>query len=217
MAMKYPGLIPVNVNKDAKYSIATRSEPHVVKLIFQVNSGERALLTTDQHQELVDMVDKVKIEHSGTPGGAFYINEFFDVVVPTQGGTAYFAGCYERLLEFDFDGMIVSPRAPIGLSPGDVWPGPHVGAPYTLAGDGYDIRYELRVSPSRTQRARLTDYHNKASVSRLTERLVKVKKKGGRIYINEAGEFFAPVGGEHLYLGPLEDDVWFPAPDVPRP
>jgi hypothetical protein len=75
----------------------------------------------------------------------------------------------------------------------------------------------LRVSPSRTQRARLTDHHDKVSVSRLTKRLAEVKKKGGRIYINEAGEFFAPVGGEHLYLGPLEDDVWFPAPDVPRP
>jgi hypothetical protein len=44
---------------------------------------------------------------------------------------------------------------------------------------------------------------------------------GGRIYINEAGEFFAPTmtmsrNIPYLYLGPLGDDQWFPPPPVDR-
>jgi hypothetical protein len=56
----------------------------------------------------------------------------------------------------------------------------------------------------------------------LAKRLSKVKgSDGGRIYINEALEFFSPVEGrdriDYVYLGSLEEDLWFEPPDVPRP
>jgi len=61
-----------------------------------------------------------------------------------------------------------------------------------------------------------------AAAAALAHRLRSVKGfAGGRIYINEAGEFFAPIPGRsnnlsYLYLGPLGEDQWFPPPDVDR-
>jgi hypothetical protein len=90
-------------------------------------------------------VSPVKLELTGDPGGAFYINEYRDVLVPdTSNGGSVYAGNYTRDLEFDYNGTPITPRPPQGLSPGDPWPGPHVGIRYTLMAGGRDIRYELK-------------------------------------------------------------------------
>lgn len=191
-----------------------------VRLIYRVSERERQLLTTNRHDSLVDMVNKVKLEVTGQRGGAFYINEYFDVVVPTIDRGFFFAGIYEKqVLEFDFDGTILSPRAPQGLRPGNPWPGPHAGIRYTLTAGGDDIKYELE-DGRRREEHRLSD-HGPAAAT-LAHRLRSVKgMAGGRIYINEAGEFFAPMmtmsrNIPYLYLGPLGDDQWFPPPPVDR-
>ena len=111
-----------------------------VRLIYCLSSGEEVLLTTDAHPELVEMVNHVKVEKTGKPGGAFYINEFFDVLVPTTSGGCFFAGTYQGALEFDLgDGQTVGPRAPEGVKPGDAWAGPHVGISYVLKKGRRDI------------------------------------------------------------------------------
>lgn len=217
MAIVYPGLAPSNVNKDAKYSIRTDEGGWVVHLLYRVSDRERALLTTDAHADLVEMVNEVKTEVNGQPGGAFYINEFKDVLVPAD-GECYLAGFYDDLLEFDFDGPVISPRAPEDLEPGDPWLGPHVGIQYTLMAGGNDIKYYLK--RGRIQREeRLSDHVGETNAADLARRLARTKgTQGGRIYINECGEFFTPPGdggSEHLYLGSLGEDLWFPAPDVP--
>ncbi len=154
--------------------------------------------------------------------GAFYINEFFDVLVPTQAGGCFYAGTYEKLLEFDFEGEIISPRPPAGLQPSKPWPGPHVGIRYTLTSGGNDIKYWRQVGPGRIQEHRLSDYAGQPAAAQLANRLRQIKGlEGGRIYINEVGEFFAPTDHgdstvSYVYLGPLEDDLWFSAPDVSR-
>ena len=226
MAIPYPGLRASNVNKDAKYSVvSSRSGGMEVRLIFRVSARERQLLTTDRHDRLVDKVNAVKLEDTGQRGGAFYINEYFDVLVPTVGGGYFFAGTYEKLLEFDMDGTTLSPRAPAGLLPGQPWPGPHAGIKYTLAAGGNDIKYELE-DGRRSVEHRLSDYVSAQAAAALAHRLREVKGgAGGGIYINEAGEFFAPIMGSsatdsrglaYLYLGPLGDDQWFPPPEVER-
>jgi hypothetical protein len=223
MALLYPGLIPSNVNKDAKYSVVTRraSGGMGIRLIYRVSARERALLTTDRHDDLVELVNRVKLEQSAQPGGAFYINEYFDVLVPTQAG-CFYAGTYEKLLEFEFEGGLISPQPPHGLQPGQLWPGPHVGIGYTLAAGGNDIKYWRPVRPGRLEEHRLSDHVGRGAAAQLANRLRQIKgPQGGRVYINEVGEFFAPIdngdnGVSYVYLGPLEDDPWFPAPDVPR-
>jgi len=216
--MRYPGPIPLAPKKDGKYTLLERDGNYGVVLRFQTGTGTKELRPTKEHPKLVEMVNKIKIERSGAPGGQFLINEYFHVVVPTQDSDYLFAGTYETLLEFSHDGEIVSGRAPESLEPGDPWPGPLVGARYTLAAGGADIYYKHEASPGVTKKVNLSDFHPEAAVRALTNRLMAVKgKAGGTICINEAGEFFSPVNGVVLYLGPLGEDVWFPAPDVDGP
>jgi hypothetical protein len=224
VALLYPGPNPSNVSKDAKYSVVSGpADGMVVRLVYRVSDRERELLTTEHHDRLVEMVNLVKIELSGQAGGAFYINEHFDVLVPSQTGDGcYYAGTYERLLQFEFEGGLISPHPPSDLRPGDPWPGPHVGIKYTLAAGGNDIYYRRMTTPTRREDCRLSDCNSPSRAAELANRLATIKgREGGAIYINEAGEFFAPISIDgnltYLYLGPLAESAWFPAPDVPRP
>jgi hypothetical protein len=193
-----------------------------VRLVYRVSNREKALLTTDRHDELVEIVNQVKLELTGFPGGAFYINEYRDVLVPdTINGGAVYAGNYTRDLEFEYNGTLITPRPPQSMSPGDPWSGPRVGIRYTLMAGGGDIRYELK--SGRTTRERwLSDDVGSRPANKLAHRIARVKgNSGGRFYINEACEMFAPLGGaeggvEYIYLGPLADSAWFDAPDVDR-
>jgi hypothetical protein len=217
--LKYPGYAPSNVAKDAKYSVVHgTSGAHEVRLVYRVSNREKWMLTTDKHEPLVRMVNDVKNAMRSTPGGAFYINEFHDVLVPADDGGVYYAGSYSGTLEFRDGPLVVSPKAPDGLKPGDAWPGPHVGIRYTLMAGAQDIRYELREG-KRSLDVHLSDEVGPSAALALAKRLGSVKgASGGRMYINERMEFFAPVDDAYLYLGNLEDDRWFAAPDgVDRP
>jgi hypothetical protein len=56
----YPGHVPSNVARDAKYSVVWGSEGRMeVRLIYRISGGERVLLTTDRHDELVEMVNEI--------------------------------------------------------------------------------------------------------------------------------------------------------------
>lgn len=219
--MRYPGNWPGNISKDAKCSVAySGGDSMRVRLIYEINNFERELLTTSDHPELVEMVNAVKEEHNHAPGGAFYINEYRHVVVPAGlDNTYYFAGTYEAPLEFDFEGAKLG-AAPRGLKPGDPWVGPHVGIPYTLTAGANDIRYKVDVTPTRERRMHLSEVAGAGAAMKLASRLGRFKgESGGRIYINEARHFFAPLYKdrltEYIYLGELGDDAWFPEPDVP--
>ena len=131
----------MRVSKDAKYSVTTGNE---IKLEFQESKRVRVLLTTTAHERLAEMVNKVKVDELGQPGGAFYINEYRDVLVPDgRGGPCFWAGNYEDdELEFEEGSLFVTPRAPDHLEPGEPWPGPHVGIPYVLSAGALEIGYE---------------------------------------------------------------------------
>jgi hypothetical protein len=210
----YPGYTPLNVAKDAKYSVNTAGE---VRLEYQESARVRFLLSTDRHPDLVEMVNAVKKELTGQAGGAFYINEFKAVLVPDgRGGRCYWAGDYQETLEFRDKELFVSPVAPGGLQPGDVWPGPRVGIKYVLTAGGSDIRYEL-VDGRRREIVLLSDDAGPSAAAR-TARLVAETKgtAGGPFYVNECREAFAPVGGDgsyhYLYVGSLDGLAWFRPP-----
>lgn len=220
MAVPYPGNVPSNVNKDAKYSVVSGRDGYQVRLIVTLSRGVKELLTTDQHPELVEMVNEIKREYNGAPGGAFYINEFYDVLVPTTSDGCFFAGTYQQWLTFDLDGETIGPKAPPGLEPGAKWDGPHVGIRYRLKAGGRDISYDAS-SGTRQEERFLSDAHSPDEAALLARRLARHKgDAGGRIYLNEASEFFSPPsrpGDPYIYLGNLDEDIWFPPPDLPRP
>ena len=215
----YTGNIPSNVAKEAKYSVVHGTRGMEIRLIYGLARGERVLVTTKAHPKLVKMVSDVKEEYRGAPGGAFYINEYGFVLVPAN-DSCYYAGQYDDLLEFEFEGRIISPKAPSGLLPGEVWPGPHVGVSYTLTADGQDVRYRAEVRPNVEKAVQLSDAVGRTGARTLARRLSKYKSGGGRIYINEAREFFAPTRPEDptikTYLGNLGEDEWFPRPTIVR-
>jgi hypothetical protein len=188
-----------------------------VQLQYVLNNTEYALLTTREHTELVEIVNRTKEAVNGSAGGAFYLNEYGHVVVPSTDADYFFGGTYDEQLEFDFDGETISGRPATGVAPGDVWTGPHVGIPYTLNANASDIRYEATFG-STVERRELSGAVGSDQASRLASRLGGYKPSGGRIYINECREFFAPVEGVdgwcYVYLGPLADDAWFPPPDT---
>lgn len=216
MAELYRGYWPTVVAGDAKYHVKWDGR---VELQHWVTPTQMARLPAVGGEALGQLVNKVKHQ----PGGTFYLNEFGHVVVPIwddaeQQRSCYYAGRWDHLLEFRAGDISVSPRPPRGLLPGDQWFGPHVGIPYVLEASGLDIRYDSPVpgQPFLINRVKLSRLTSRSLAERLARRLTQYRGPGGgRIYINEAGAFFAPMNGGPTgfrYLGMLADDAWFPVP-----
>lgn len=220
MLKKYTGNCPKIVNKDAKYRIIKEDGEFVVGIEYRTPFGETWAPTSKQHPELIDMVNAVKIEAQNLPGGQFYINEYKQVIVPTQGGYFY-AGEYQDYLLFSFEGKIISGNGEDfdgnHLLPGKIWSGVHTGIPYILNAGGQDISFEVQLRPKVKLKKQLSNETSLPEAAKLANRLCGVigNFDGGRFYINEFRQMFKPVkdvnGVKYIYLGKLEkDDPWFP-------
>lgn len=211
----FTGLVPSNVSKDAKYGVSVSGD---IRLIYHVSNRVRELLATSDHEDLADMVNRVKMAINGVPGGPFYLNEWGDVLVPGGGGPCYWAGHFDGTLEFRTeDGTTVTPAAPDGLKSGALWVGPHAGIRYVLTAGGQDVKYARKISERRTEVRLLSDDVGRAAARLTAARIASVKgNSGGRFYINEVGEMFGPVSqneyAQFVYIGHLEDSSWFSAP-----
>lgn len=220
---RFRGNCPSNVARDAKYSVRERGGESVVTLQYRTPDGERWLVTNRDHPQLVKMVNAVKIQHRASPKGAFYINEYKQVIVPIGAEKDYYlAGEYEAPLEFEFEGNILSGDAKTfggnPLAAGDEWFGPHPGIPYKLKAGGQDIHYRAQLRADVTKEMFLSTFCGKEEARLLAQRLLEVKGfQGGRFYINEFRQLFAPVAQgrdwKYVYIGKLApEDCWFPKP-----
>lgn len=213
----FRGNRPANVVKAAKYSVVhVTAGKFAIRLIYQHDRYERELMTTSEHPQLVALVNEVKLAKNGAPCGAFYLNEHRQVVVPA-GSEYYLAGSYDQLLEFRDGSKVVSAKPPAELTPGQAWSGPRPGIPYVVAAGGDDLYYEAETAPRRIRRHSLAEIAGKPAARQLAQRLAAHKGHGGgRVYLNEAQAFFAPVNNgeqdyEYRYLGSLDGALWFPA------
>ncbi len=210
----YRGNTSKGIGKDARYTVKLNN---TIELILSGGDGTDNLLTTDVHPELIELVNEAKrVGGSQQGGGGFIINEYRHVLVPTMDGRVLHAGLYTRDLEFRFEEGIVSPVAPPGIRPGNIWPGPHPGSKYTLAASATDVYYDEESTPGTRLRVRLSDHHPAEALSGLLSMCRAVKPNGGAIYLNEAREIFAPVedgeGFRYRYIGHLGEHPWFPEP-----
>ena len=210
----YRGNTSWGVGQDTHYTVKLDG---TIRLVYAVGHNERALLTTDGHPELVEMVNEAKRRGGASQGGGgFLINEFRHVLVPTQTKGVLYAGVYTRDLEFEFEGTTISPVAPSNIRPGQEWPGPHVGIKYTLAASATDVRYDEQTARGTIRRECLKDHHSADALAGLLRMLKAVKPNGGAIYVNEAREIFAPVndgnGYQRRYVGHLGSKPWFAEP-----
>jgi hypothetical protein len=219
---EFTGNCPKNVSRDAKYGVRSSSNGPVVGLVYRTADGEQWHPTTEDHPDLVAMVNAVKTTHGEGPNGPFYINEYGQVIVPAGPDARYYlADEYDGLVEFEFEGNVLSGRG-VGLDgtpiePGEAWTGPHPGIPYVLAAGGDDIHYQSHPRLRVTRKVRLSESVGAAGAREMAERIQAVKGwQGGRFYVNEWGEMFAPVnraaGLSYVYVGHLDllDDLWFP-------
>jgi len=217
----FEGNCPRNVNRDAKYAIRTIGGQAVVALTYLSADGERWLATTSSHEELVEAVNAVKTSMGEGPNGPFYINEHGQVIVPVRDGTYYVArDHYDMPLRFEFEGNVLSGEgvdlAGRALEPGDEWEGPHPGIPYILAAGGGDVYYRAQPRPNVTKNVTLSSYVGEQAARQFAGRVQGVKGwQGGRFYINEWHELFAPVdrgeGLTYVYIGHLEESApWYP-------
>ncbi len=220
----FKGNCPKNVNKDAKYVVRTIDGRQVIALRYLHTNGEQWLATTEDHPALVRMVNAVKTSMGDGPNGPFYINEYQQVIVPVADSTYYSAGEYNESLRFEFEGVTLSGEAVDlngrSLSPDDDWDGPHPGIPYILKAGGSDIYYKANPRPNVTIQVFLSEKVGTGAARSLADRIQAVKgPDGGRFYINEWREMFAPVqeidGYAYRYIGHLDNnDPWFPKPQT---
>lgn len=220
--IRYLWNIPHNVAKDAKYVVRHHHGRLEVALLYRTSHGEEWTVSTADHPDLVRMVNEIKLETTGKPGGTFYINEYRQVIVPAadRSDSYYYAGEYLQDLAFGFEGKVVSSRAADldgrPLKPGDEWLGAHPGIPYVLKAGGNDIAFKRPLRPNVTREELLSRHTSPKEASELARRIQAVKGfQGGRFYINERRHLFCPLyaGGEvsYLYIGDLEPwDPWFP-------
>lgn len=226
MPREFTGNCPRNVSKDARYSVRVAKAPNTyeIGLVYRAQNDEQWKVVSDVHPELVEMVNAVKLKKTHTPGGSFYINEYQQVIVPVTGEDAYYyAGNYDKLLAFDFEGHRISgePTDLAGnpLSPGDIWEGPHVGIPYVLCAGGQDIKYSRELRPNVTKEERLSRVIGPQAARGVAAQIREVKGfSGGRFYVNERRSIFAPMTDgwqvKYLYIGQLDLERWFPAPQI---
>src|SRR5690554_5623978 len=224
--VRFQGNRPSNVNKDAKYSVKHEAGNYVVGIYYKTNDGEIWYPISEDHSELVEMVNEVKIHFTGSPGGAFYINEYRQVLVPCAGeeGDYYLAGEYTNDLVFEFEGKTISGDAvdldgnPI--QPGDPWQGPHPGIPYIFSAGGKDIYYRYNPRPRVEEEVRLSKILGTEKAAKVARWVAEVKgRAGGRFYVNEFQQVFTPQNGDfgvdYIYVGKIENmDNWFPKPHI---
>ena len=213
----YEGNWPSNVNKDAKYSVKSEEGKHVIEVKYRSKTGENWYPTNANHDELVAMINRIKVAVNGVPGGPFYITEFQQVIVPVGSPVKYYyAGPYTTPLEFDIEGHRLSGRAydleggP--LCPGAIWEGIHQGIPYKVSPKG-DIYYENEIRPKVKKEVWLGDSVGEQRARQMASKLMTLMGgfEGGRIYVNEFRQLF--TGMPYKYLGELQDDdPWFPRP-----
>lgn len=216
---RFAGNCPRSVSKDAKYSV----KQNKIGMIYETPDDEIWRATTEEHPELVALVNAVKVAHGNGPMGSFYINEYRQVIVPVIGSSHYYlAGVYDRPLRFEFEGKTLSGE-PIGwdgspLSPGDEWTGPHPGIPYVLAAGGSDIYYSFSPRPNVEKRVKLSKVIGPPAAAEVAAKIRDHKGySGGRFYVNEFRSIFAPIqegyDWRYVYIGELDLTKWFPMPE----
>jgi hypothetical protein len=216
----FTGNCPKNVSRDAKYSVRSSREGPRIHLLYRTSDGEEWRASTGEHEELVEMVNAVKVTMGDAPNGPFYINEFSQVIVPAGPyARYYYADEYHEPIEFWFEGHLLSGRAVDldgrKLEPGEIWTGPHPGIPYVLRAGGGDVYYTSEPRENVTKKVFLSKERDADAAKAFARRIQEVKGwAGGRFYINEFQEMFAPLMGadgiHYVYIGPLDlDEPWF--------
>ncbi|PKK89035.1 MAG: hypothetical protein CVV64_16240 [Candidatus Wallbacteria bacterium HGW-Wallbacteria-1] len=222
----FNGNRPGNVSKDAKYVVRHAEKAPIISLSFRSDEDETWLATTNEHPDLVKMVNDVKLGIGNPPNGSFYINEYKQVIVPAVGTEEYYyAGDYTKTLIFNFEKTTLSGKPVnldgISIKPGQEWNGPHVGIPYVLTAKVDDLYYCYSPRPNVEKKVRLSKKIGPQRAKQVAKSIIDVlgyeSMSGGRIYVNEELAMFKPIADgwnmKYIYVGQVDLNEWFPKPE----
>lgn len=163
------------------------------------------------HTTLVKAVNEVKRKHSAgaRPGGKFRVNEFGQVIVPTEAGGINSAWCVGQVTGwFDFkdpeSGRLFDLRGG-GYRPADPWEKPLIGLRYTMRSDG-TITFESHFEPDSRERLVLrTPSPTLMAVGR------RLRSGGYRMVVNDQRVALAmdETGVRANFIGVVNDANWF--------
>jgi hypothetical protein len=182
--------------------------------------GECLAVDSADTRELVKAVSNAKQILSGDRSGAFLINEFGQVIVPSSdgGGRRLLAGRIEGVLLFsdpfeDEGGIDISYVG--NLKCGDPWPLPYVGCRYNLSSTSQIYFYHMYKGGGRKESPPIQDHL-------LIKSLRQVRRTGGaRFIVNPYGLVLTkrpPKGRwtpaaednwEPVYIGRIRPEAWF--------
>lgn len=218
----WEGFRPTVVAKERKYAI--RFHPRRGWKISVVVPKWKAIYTIfseEDHHDLVSAVNAVSEEFSRAPGGAFYVNEYKQVLKPiieAPGAPgereARYVGEFPSLkFIFKLENQLMDNSDASALKTGDDWPYHKVGIRYTISPVDWRISRQMAVLMGNTIREEpeYLDEHVKDH-SELVSALREVKPNGGIFYANEHGLVFAPTdsGEKFVKIIDISATTWFP-------
>ena len=166
---------------------------------------------SDAVGDLITAVNHTKETHAGSPGGAFQINEFGQVLCPIpQSSARYWIGTITGVPQF------IDPRRPktrfelrlpSSTQPGTPWDRPYIGMKFNL--DSNDSIYFLEDDGDIRFKKRLTT-PNPDLVSRL--RAVRGPGQSIRFIVNLHGVVLtkSEPAWEPVFVGVIDTNRWFP-------
>ena len=223
-----PKRLPVCPGRDSRFTIRRNSDRGNNWWVhFEAPSGAR-IPADSPHVELVSLVNELKDAEGLAPGGAFSINERFQVIARMAAPAGYSQNAihvvdistgavqtYDQTITFR--GGAIDPTSVPGE--GDPWPGPRCGATYTFAAPGN------RKPPSHNLEEIWTEVAGRiellsASIKPLSyppatgrlavflQTLRRQLPAGGRFRVNEHGRAF--TADQNLFIGTVPLRSWFP-------
>lgn len=158
--------------------------------------------TSSDTQELADAV--IEAKGPSASGGAFLIDEFSRVLVPSiRGGDAVCCGRWTGALRFDHpDGFEWDPFDDADLDTGDRWLGPYVGMRYNLSARSEIYLWHGACGEKETPGVQDVD---------LIRALRKVRRGGAaRFLVTYNGVVLTKLQDEECDWNPDQPDRWVP-------
>jgi hypothetical protein len=221
--------LPCCPGKDSRYTIKRNfNRPENPWWVFYEPPNDDPVPADDVHEELVSIVNSLKMELAQSKGGGpFSINEHGQVIARARAPSG--SGNTIHIINVTSKGTVSTYRTPIlfqdgQLDPqanpkeGDLWPGPLSGMTYKLAAPGNPK------PPSRNldeifveEEGKILQISSHASIRpyppssgpllRFLQALRRRLPNGGRFRVNEHGRAFTSNGS--IFIGDIPRAEWF--------
>lgn len=193
---------------------------YVVQAFIQTSEGNVICQTLQSQavEKMIATINTVKRCYNRQPGGSFLLNEYGQVLVPTQTGQRFYVGqTTGTMLMRNVDTHeIVDLSDDVGLGTGDPWEMPYVGAVYNLNQRSYLYYWD-----STTQRSIWPQFQDED----LIHKIRSVRRSGPvRLVVNPYGLVLvkAPKGAFSfnedqwgpVYVGRIDYNKWFTKEDA---